>query len=985
MFRVYATIFALSGAAGLIYESVWSHYLKLILGHAAYAQTLVLAIFMGGMAIGAWAAARFTSRISNLLFGYALVEGVVGVFALSFHGVFQFASGLLLDQVLPGLDPGLAAGTAKLVFATLLILPQSLLLGATFPLLTGGLIRTRPQEAGAMVALLYFANSIGAVAGVLLSGFWLIPKVGLPGASLTAGIINIALAIAVYGLAKRETGSYAPVAPKACADHSATSYVLWAAAITGAASFFYEIAWIRMLSMVLGSSTHAFELMLAAFILGLALGGLWIKRRIDTIADPRRFLGLVQLAMGALAVLTLPLYNWTFDLMGSVMSGIARTETGYAYFSLLSHGIALLVMLPASFCAGMTLPLLTLILMRGGKGERAIGQVYAANTLGSILGVLAAVHLVLPAVGLKGLLLFGTALDGALGAYLISTGLVAGGLWRRSGWTAAFCITWLVCLIGAHLDPRRMGGGVYRYGKPALDQKVEVLRWQDGKTASIGLVRNPSGLVVISTNGKPDASINMLPDAPAAPDEATQVLAGVLPMMLAPQTKKVAAIGLGSGMTTHSVLAFSQVAQIDTIEIEQAMVDSARFGYETIIPRAFRDPRSRIHIDDARAFFSGRGAKYDLIISEPSNPWVSGVASLFSAEFYRHVVRYLTDEGFFVQWIQLYETGVPIVASITQALDSVFSDYSIYATDNSNLLIVARAQGRMPQLSAENLKQAAVKEILERIGIHEFADFQERYLGNRSVWSPLMREVPVPMNSDFYPFVDLEAPRFRFTDTNAIHLLSIGMGGVPLLEGLGLKSHPSIRSARPQGANFEDGELAAHARAIRDHLIHGKQTELLVEVWQELATLYDSHDCKAAEKSQVFSLNRLARRLVTYLHPEELAAIWNHLAANGKCLAQNPALAQWLDLFRALSARNFTAATPIADALLNAWGSSLAGSVLQTLLIANLGGHVFAGDESGFAAAYRAYYLPAEREGRVDPSQALKVLVTQARDRAWRF
>jgi len=985
VFRVYAAIFALSGAAGLIYESVWSHYLKLILGHAAYAQTLVLAIFMGGMAIGAWAASRWTSRISNLLVAYALAEGIVGLIALSFHGVFQFASGLLLDHVLPGLDPGFAAAAAKLLFAALLILPQSLLLGATFPLLTGGLIRTRPQEAGAMVALLYFANSIGAVAGVLVSGFWLIGQVGLPGASLTAGIINLGLAIAVYFLAQREAGAIRAQTPSASPGGGATSYVLWAAGITGAASFCYEIAWIRMLSMVLGSSTHSFELMLAAFILGIALGGLWIKRRIDKISDPRRFLGVVQLAMGALAVLTLPLYNSTFDLMAGALGGIARTDTGYAYFSLLSHGVALLVMLPASFCAGMTLPLLTLILMRGAKGEKAIGQVYSANTLGSILGVLAAVHLVLPAIGLKGLLLFGSALDGVLGAYLASAGAAVGGRWRRAGWTAGFGATWFVCLIGAHLDPRRMGGGVYRYGRPALAQDVDVLRWQDGKTASIGLTRNPNGMVVISTNGKPDASINVASGAAASPDETTQVLAGVIPMLLAPRTAKAAAIGLGSGMTSHSVLAFAQVARMDTIEIEQAMVDSARFGYESIVPRTFSDPRSRIHIDDARAFFSGRGEKYDLIISEPSNPWVSGVASLFSAEFYRHVVRYLDTDGLFAQWIQLYETGTPVIASITQALDEVFPDYAIYATDNSNLLIVARAQGRMPKLNPQDMRQPAVRKMLARIGVTDPADLTDRYMGDRSIWSPLMRQVPAPMNSDFFPYVDLRAPRFRFTEANAIHLLSLGMSGVPLLEAFGLKAPPAMRAAQPPGANFEDAELAAHARWIRDYLIGRDRPELLVEVWQELATLTDAKSCEATQNAQIFSLNRFARRIIAYLHPEELAMIWNRLGAEGRCLATNPALGHWLQLFRRISARDFAGATPVADQLLQESGASLSGSVLQTLLVASLAGHLLGNDADGFAGIYSRHALPAANERRLDASLALDVILSQARNRGWRF
>ncbi len=983
MFRIYAAIFAFSGAAGLIYESVWSHYLKLILGHAAYAQTLVLAIFMGGMAMGAWVVSRLTPRVRNLLLGYALVEGIIGLIALGFHEVFQFSSALLLDQVLPALDPGWASACAKLAFATLLILPQSLLLGATFPLLTGGMIRTRPQEAGAMVALLYFANSIGAVAGVLLSGFWLIPRVGLPGASLTAGGINVLLALTVYLLARREH-AYLPASSTGDERSSGPlGWVLWAAAITGAASFCYEIAWIRMLSMVLGSSTHSFELMLAAFILGLALGGLWIKRRIDRIANPRRFLGLVQLAMGALAVLTLPLYNWTFDLMAAALSGIAKTETGYAYFAALSHGLALLVMLPATFCAGMTLPLLTLILLRSKQGERAIGQVYAANTLGSIAGVLAAVHLALPAVGLKGLLLFGTALDGALGAFLV---ILAGHqAWRkRYVWTGAFALLWLLCLLGAQLDPKRMGGGVYRYGNPALHESIEVLRWLDGKTASIGLVKDVQGTVVISTNGKPDAAISMSGAAPVA-DESTMTLAGLLPMLHKPDIAKVANIGFGSGMTTHTVLGFKGVTRVDTIEIEPAMVEAARFGYESVIPRAFSDPRGKVHIDDARAFFSGRRDRYDLIISEPSNPWVSGVSSLFSVEFYRHVVRYLAEDGLFVQWIQLYETGFPVMASITRALGTSFTDYAVYAANDGDLLIVASPKRPLGPPPAVELTAPSFKESLERIGFASSEDLRQRYLGNKATWSALLASVPAPVNSDYYPFVDQEAPRFRFLNQGTALLLTQGMSLVPVLEALAGKPLP--RSDLPISGNtfYESAELAAYARSIRDHLTAGRPQDLLLEIWEELGLLRAAHDCAASDAARIYALHNFAHRIIPFLHPAELNQIWNQLSREAPCLTASPHAASWLALLRALSARDFSGASVLAESLLGEQHRLLPSKMLGTLVTTSLLGHLLNMDETRFLASYNAHLLPAQAQGRLPSSLALDLIRATARTRGWRI
>lgn len=383
------SLFTLSGFSGLIYESIWSHYLKLMLGHAAYAQTLVLAIFMGGMALGAWLASRYSRRWSNLLLGYAIAEGIIGLLGLTFHPLFTTVLDALYLGWIPALsDPG-TINALKWTLAALLILPQSVLLGATFPLMSAGIIRLYPDRPGATLGMLYFTNSLGAAAGVLVSVFILIPAVGLPGTIMTAGILNVLLAIVTWGIAKERRVS----APPDNADESGqpasawlTTALLTIALGSSLASFFYEIGWIRMLSLVLGSSTQAFELMLSAFILGLALGGLWIRRRLDRIAAPLRYAGYVQILMGLCAVGTLPLYNASFDFMGFMIHGLSKNDGGYTLFNLTSQTIAMAIMIPATFLAGMTLPLFTYALLQRGAGERSIGRVYSANTVGAILG-----------------------------------------------------------------------------------------------------------------------------------------------------------------------------------------------------------------------------------------------------------------------------------------------------------------------------------------------------------------------------------------------------------------------------------------------------------------------------------------------------------------------------------------------------------------------------------------------------------------------
>ena len=200
---IFFLLFTVSGFAGLIYQSIWSHYLKLFLGHAAYAQTLVLAMFMGGMAIGAWACARYAARIRNPLKGYAVAELVIGLMALVFHWVFTRLLDIAYDNIFPAIGSS-SVEIFKWSLAGMLILPQSILLGTTFPLMSAGVLRRFPDAPGAHISLLYFTNSLGAALGVLASGFYLVGKFGLPGTLMTAGLLNISLALAVWFLAKSD-------------------------------------------------------------------------------------------------------------------------------------------------------------------------------------------------------------------------------------------------------------------------------------------------------------------------------------------------------------------------------------------------------------------------------------------------------------------------------------------------------------------------------------------------------------------------------------------------------------------------------------------------------------------------------------------------------------------------------------------------------------------------------------------------------------
>lgn len=312
---------------------------------------------------------------------YVVVEVLIGVMGLLFHRAFVGIGAYSLDVLVPALSRGWSAHALNWLIGTLLILPQSVLLGATFPLISGGIIRCWPSRPGATLAMLYFTNSLGAAVGALISGFVLIHRVGLPGTIMTAGLLNMLLALLVWSVARDDPE---PAQQRVTSAASSVSplkqWFTVAAFLTGAASLMYEVGWIRMLSLVLGSSTHSFELMLSAFIFGLAVGGLWIRRRIDAVADPYLGRGLAMLATGSLALLTLPAYNSTFDLVGWIMHAVSPSAGGYTLFNLSGQVLAAAVMVPATFCAGMTLPLLTNALLRRGN-EAAIGVIKVLTLL----------------------------------------------------------------------------------------------------------------------------------------------------------------------------------------------------------------------------------------------------------------------------------------------------------------------------------------------------------------------------------------------------------------------------------------------------------------------------------------------------------------------------------------------------------------------------------------------------------------------------
>jgi spermidine synthase len=793
-------LFFLSGISGLIYESIWSRYIRQFVGSAATAQVLVLSLFMGGMALGALLCSRWLAKVQRPVRAYGLIEGGIGLYALVFPWLAAGVMRLCYDTIFPALGGGASIGAVKWTMAGLLILPPCVLLGMTFPLMSAGILRRDRERSGEILSFLYFTNSIGAALGALLSGFVLVGRFGLPGTLACAAALNIF--IALVALAQR--GEHAPIAarPPAPGDRPARAGLVRLLLIvsfgTGLSSFMYEIGWIRLLSMIIGSATHSFEVMLSAFVFGLAVGGLWVRGKMDRFRNPELVLGFVQIIMGLAAVATLPLYGVAVQTMGWLMAGEVRTESTWLAFNALRYGLCLFIMFPATFCAGMTLPLITHLLLKRGQAEGIIGRVYGFNTLGAIAGATLAGLLLMPLIGLQRVIIVGAIVDIILGLTLLRGELQSDSAPRgiRRTYHLALGSSAIAVVYGLavfHLDPMVLSSTVYRHGRTRLGDGYELISYVDGRTASVAVVRltDEREYRVIYTNGKPDASLvlNRYPpdrDPEIGPDiagdEPNQILVGLIPMMARPDATDAALIGFGSGVTCHVLLGSPTLERLDTIEIEPAMVAGSR-NFLPVNERAYSDPRNQFWFDDAKAFFAGAARQYDIIVSEPTNPWVSGVSSLFTVEFYREAKRYLKPGGVLAQWLQGYELSNELLLTVLAALDQEFADYQILRVGDSDWVILAVAEGEVGSLSTAPLQWPALAGELKVIGVHDIGQMDGLLVANRRMLHPFLADKPA--NSDAHPRLDTGAEKARFMQEAAGFLHSLRWTPAPLLAVLG--------------------------------------------------------------------------------------------------------------------------------------------------------------------------------------------------------
>jgi spermidine synthase/tetratricopeptide (TPR) repeat protein len=656
---------------------------------------------MGGLGLGAYVLGRRADRQANPAAFYGVLELAIGVFGLASPWVLRGigAAYLVLAR---GLAPGLWAGTAiKFVFAFVVLLVPTFLMGGTLPVLTRAFARDRSDELRGQLALFYGLNTVGGVLGCLGAGYVLIEFAGLRLSLLGTGALNLVLGAAALALARLPSPAFA-AAPSAeepvfTADPGAATRRLatWLIGIVAFASLLYEIAWTRALILVVGSSTYAFTTILACFLLGIGLGSLVAVGRGK---PPRDLLMRAALVQGAVAVLASLLFPFFRALPVYVVATLQVSFLSPVELIAL-HALAVaVVVVPPALGMGFSFPLLAeLASERAGATGREVGRAYFANTLGSIAGAVLTGFVLIHLIGSERTLVIGVVVNAlaatALAWWLLRSREGEGGSRAVERLPVALALLALVVAVATpSWSGRLLDRGAAVYGRTQMDAEdldrylrgygSEQLFFKEGWNSAVSVWRD-GNQTWLKVNGKVDAS--------SVADMDTQVMLGLLPALAQSRPRRAFVVGFGSGATTRTLADVPGVERVDVAEIERAVLHASPL-FRDANRDVLADARVRVIEDDARSALMLAETPYDVIVSEPSNPWIAGVASLFTRDYYRIVARRLAPGGVFCQWLQMYRVTAGAVAVVVANLRAVFPHVEIWFSNASDLMVLASSQ-----------------------------------------------------------------------------------------------------------------------------------------------------------------------------------------------------------------------------------------------------------------------------------------------------
>jgi spermidine synthase len=833
---------ALTGFSGLVYEIAWQRYLATLLGSHSEATSAVLGIFLGGLSVGYWLFGVVTRRVveraeaagrpPRLLLVYGFVEAGIGLYVILFPWLFRGVQGL--SYALPHGAGGLGFAI-DVGLSTLLIGPASVLMGGTIPMLTQALARSL-ADATRFHAFVYAFNTFGAFVGALAAGFYLVPKLGLENVMLSMGCINLLagamfLAVGARGreVVALDQEAVGQVDQGDAARLNGFAFYAAIALLTGFALMAIQTTVIRVAALSLGSSQFTFSMVVAVFVLSIALGSFLVS------AFSRISPMVIVCNQWGVAFLFLLLYPWLDESPYWAMlvrSVFQDTNGGFVGFHFLALLLILVVIGPPVILSGAALPLLFHHMRRqvAHLGDLA-GSLYSWNTVGSLLGALLGGYALLFWLDLHHVYRL------SLIALLCAAGILTVRVYGRVA-VVSGALAMLVCgvLLLPAWRPELLYSGLFRKGVylPRVDAHAgdllvgadrfvmpyggqfapKILFHTDDPTASV-VVReheNPGGIRSrsIATQGKNDGDTHL--------DYGTTGLLAVLPALLAEKAERAFVVGWGVGTTAGELGTFESMREVLVAEISPGVMDAAPL-FDFATHSASTNPKIRVIQSDAyRALMRSTGT-FDVIASEPSHVWSAGVEMLFTREFLEAARSRLSPGGVYCQFIHRYEIDAASISMVLRTFASVYDDASVWQDDNQTLLLLGFNDPKFATDEARLAQRAArpdFKATLERSGIPSFSLLLAHEL--LPVGAINATELPGPIHSLYHPLLnDLAGRAFFRSDPKALAGLPFTGYGEPAR--VGARNSLLRRHVQRLGGRLPDVEradvIAATCRFLR--------------------------------------------------------------------------------------------------------------------------------------------------------------------------
>jgi spermidine synthase len=789
------SLFIVAGLASLIYQVVWFKQLSYFLGSTTYSQSVVLATFMGGLALGSWYWGARADETKNQLRIFAFLEITLAIYCFFYHQIFDFASSLFFTVATNASLPsdGTAVLSLKFLVSAGTILFPTFLMGGTLPVLVRYLSSTS-DKIGKNVAILYFVNSLGAVLGTALAGFFLIQYLGLRlttyfGATieLSVGLIALMVSLSITNkkpkeedLITKNNGRIEPSKKEAIQkEPSILSHklVLFLAFSSGVSAMIYEVGWLRLLIPILSSSTYSFTIILVTFISGITIGSYLIYKFNHAFKNTLLTIGLCQLGIVLSMLITLPQFEKVPYWIWSSSDGILETSAPFLNYILLQIGyVFMLLFLPTIFM-GMTLPLLSRYAAKTAEtAGKTIGNLFAVNTVGTVIGSLAAGLILVPYIGIRStielaiflnllifILLIKSSRVSDLRFKVVSIGIVLmvygwyNNKMSSENWGHAIMLSEIPRQINRNKAPESYDE-FYKFST----QGNSILYYNEG----IG------GTIVVATNGKETyLTTNGKGDANTVSDLRTQVSLGLTPITLHPKPDSIFVIGFGAGTTVGHAASHPNVKYAEVAEISSEVVE-ASVHFNSINQKPLENKKINVINDDGVSALRMSKKKFDVIISQPSNPWSAGVGNLFTDEFFRDCKSKLKPGGFVAQWLNLYEIDDKSLQLIFRTALGRFSNISIWHIGRADILLVCSDQKIDPDLEKMKVSYYQVRDQFQLADIYSFSAFLSQQLTNdiQRIRNYAGKGV---VNTENHPYLEMWAPKAYFYNLSPTKFTSL--------------------------------------------------------------------------------------------------------------------------------------------------------------------------------------------------------------------